>query len=354
MKRELILICFFTMLIIFTGCKTEEIDSNYLIETSSDVENTLENSKELETEIVEEISEPNEVLVYDETIELKTKFNDGASIDFFFEEDAKNIEDLPNLKYIKFKDIGISEEYPEIRFEIKSENRFIPYFMQNHFNSISNEYKKQYGLSWLYFGYDSIYGMGSDEGGYGKFPDYVPSWLRDYTIKDCPQVDFKRPYPVEKNKDYTLEGSCLAYNPNWETQGILIGNFWNYLDNENQDIKVRIKLYKVKGETFPTYEDEFIHESIIQDCPPKTNKCDYTWTYKSSNGREVYDEDYNLLGNVHNYYCSQYINPEDQQAYWWNEWCWEKQEICNDFKDNDDDGLMDCKDFDCSEDVYCK
>ncbi len=334
--------------LILTGCQPEAVEEQSIVEQNEDLVSKMQSDEEIV--VVIDVS-PDEVVVYEKEIELKKRFNvDSVGLTTGYIEVGERLGDLPFLEYIRFSNIGITEEYPQVKFKFVSENPFIVYFMQNEYSSLEKKYIKKYGVSYL------------DSGAIPRTirnPWYIADWLRDYTISDCPQVDFKYPYPQKVGDLYVLEGSCLVYNPNWQTQGIMIWNMWDWdfssdKSDHNKDIVVDVTLTKKKGDLPVTFEEEFIHEEIIQHCPPKTEKCEQKWFYHQKEVQKIYDDNYNILGELHRYTCNGYFDPKDEQVYTVETWCWEKQEICNDYKDNDDDKLMDCQDPNCSEDVYCK
>jgi hypothetical protein len=317
MKKGVLVISLLLILIVLTGCKPEEIDPDDLIETSSEVEKTLEDSKELESEIVEEITEegtPDEVLVYNETILLEKSYEAGYNY---------NADDR---KYFYFKDLKINKDYPFIKFKVISEDPYEFHIMQDGYDELNEEYVEFYGGTIALEGYES--------------------WLNLYYIDACGDVA-----KVEKNKYgtgylYTTEGSCLAYNPNYGSPGILVWNRWGFAANsKNEDIEVKIELYKKKGELPVEFDESY--KLLEEGCPIDTSECDVTWQY---HGQEKINSD--TMG-LHKYHCNLH-QPGDGRAYERTKYCKEIVEICADYKDNDEDKLMDCLDPDCSEDSYCK
>lgn len=301
-----------------------------------DISSLETEDEEEQEEKVEEIIEPDEVLVYEETISLEPEFvGDLYGDNYEF--------------YIDFKELGINEDYPYIKFNLVSEDDFGVHFMQKSFERYRKEYKEFYGFGDIF-----------DNKGYEKYYESYMNWLEGYRMAGCDdynsEAEIASSYGsmsgklLKESKNevkrygagelYILNGSCLVYNPDWEG-GIYIINDFDYIKDVNGEIEINVQLFKTKGKLPKVFENATEFEIM---CPPKTEECKVPWIYQGIQKEGI-------RKGLHSYRCDEAFEPDGYIL--WN-YCQEIYELCNNFEDDDEDDLMDCDDPDCSEDSYCE
>ncbi len=338
-------------LVFIVGCSPKgdtQIDNELV-----NLEPKISDSDAEDIEITEAVFSEEEILVYNETIELKFIGDDVPP--FEYDTYYYGYEDLPDRVYLEFKKIGINKEYPFVKYKVSSTNRYIAHIMQEKFRSLQLEYAKEYGPLFL------SYGPRSGFGTYSKMPSYIKDvWLEDYFVNECENQMISKELKFGKEILYVASGECLGYNPKMKNQGMFIWNAPRYgLDlirsegiRYDQDIEINVEIYKVRGDLPDNFGEMYGGEDLVSECPPRTDECDQTWQVKTKTSPfRLYN--FNEI-EMYTYFCDYFYDETDGQTYTRYEYCTDIQEICNDYKDNDNDKLMDCDDFDCSGDVYCK
>jgi hypothetical protein len=319
--------------LILTGCGGQEVQTEDISIENEVISTTTENEEveeENQKEVIKNESEsPDEILVYNETL---FQFDEKPNLTQYYE---KYDRPYPQ-QYIKLERLGINEDYPYVKVKIKSEDFFDVFFMQGQYKTIMDHYEKIYGNDTITIfkgeqrKKERLGIIKSIETPYSY--DYT-IWLEDYRI---PQCDILKT-PHETKEGYSFEGSCLLFNPNWKDYGLFMQGVQN----------VEVEIYKVKGELPKKFEELYFDEENMLPCKLRTDLCSYTWEQLSS--VDSYD------GRTQYYYrCTLYYHKEDQNYYEKTITCFTQQEICNNLVDDDEDKLVDCKDSDCKEDIYCK
>jgi hypothetical protein len=174
---------------------------------------------------------------------------------------------------------------------------------------------------------------------YSSFEDFISnaeSHGEEYTSGLKEGTNLKRP-PLIQNFD-SLRNSKSCFNPPL--------GFNNDFENLREDITEEIGVSGLKSPQITEEEiDDFQENSFEGACPPPTEECDQTWWLKTRK-EEIDGKEYYV------YHCDYFVG-DIGKIYEKNRYCLENHEICNDWKDNDQNGLMDCADPNCSNDVYC-
>tara|TARA_Y100000310_G_scaffold216888_1_gene217956 strand:+ start:975 stop:1898 length:924 start_codon:yes stop_codon:yes gene_type:complete len=280
--------------------------------------NDVELSQEITVNLSENIEEktgvetPNEILVFNETIDL------------LYESKAlqkANGKHFLNEKYIRFKDLGISEAHPILRFNIRSVDYFKIGIMENPFD----EEKER----------DEYYLLHND-------------WILGREYGGC--KDVTKTKKINMRNEYYVEGECYVHKISHLSSGILIDNIRKVKGASEIDIKIDVKLYKLKGNPPEGFEPAEPEYKYWEECPPKTDSCKKTWHYQ---GIEKLQEKYEGMGGYKGYHKYRCDSSTIYEGFIIWTYCKEKQEICNNYKDDDDDNFMDCDDSLCIDDVYC-
>ena len=300
---------------------------------------------ELETEKYKVYSDPSI-----QVIEIKDKDDYITTYEDLFNF-VKSEADMVLLDFKGPDESTKEDEYPLFvyKYIIENEGKVNHLFLKRHVMRAELDGKNLVDHNYYQWAYDSCspnivikllakrnFGGKENYVSYESFISNAQSHGEEYTNGLKEGTNLKRPPLIQNFDSLRNEMVCLSHSPKFD----------NGFENLREEITEEIGFSNFKTKRIiEGVMADFQEDSFEDGCPPKTIECDQIWWLKNVKA-EIEDRVYYL------YRCDYFVG-DNRKIYEKNMYCTDIQEVCNDWKDNDEDSLIDCSDPDCSKDDYC-